>query len=301
MANDEQAQVLDLRKRGVVYQLPDMEKALVRRNITYKTVEELDLKLDVYYPTNHARGTRLPAVIFLHGDASPDFVREMKESGQLVDWGRLTAASGLIAVTANHRSTEGLMNVAGVANDVDDLISYVREHSKELDINSHRLGIWMCSGGGLFGLRAALYETPDFVRSIVCYYGLTELEAYYNLIYNNILHGRDDEEDLEQPFPTFTEGDFAEFSAPELLRMREGEVAPLFIARAGLDFSELNDGLDRFIAEALAQNVNLTVLNHPTGQHAFDVLDDDARSREIIKATLVFLQTHLLTEKTHHK
>ncbi len=30
-----------------------------------------------------------------------------------------------------------------------------------------------------------------------------------------------------------------------------------------------------------------------TGMHAFDILNDDARTREIIKATLAFLQEHV--------
>jgi hypothetical protein len=34
-------------------------------------------------------------------------------------------------------------------------------------------------------------------------------------------------------------------------------------------------------------------MNHPNGMHGFDILNDDARTREIIKATLAFLQEHL--------
>lgn len=34
-------------------------------------------------------------------------------------------------------------------------------------------------------------------------------------------------------------------------------------------------------------------MNHPNGQHGFDIFNDDARSREIIKATLAFMHEHL--------
>jgi hypothetical protein len=34
-------------------------------------------------------------------------------------------------------------------------------------------------------------------------------------------------------------------------------------------------------------------MNHPTGRHGFDILDDDARSREIIARTLDFLKARL--------
>jgi hypothetical protein len=67
---------------------------------------------------------------------------------------------------------------------------------------------------------------------------------------------------------------------------------PMFIARAGLDSPDLNDGLDRFVQAALRNNVAVELFNHPTGQHGFDIEDDNARSREILKRTVEFLQTH---------
>ncbi len=37
----------------------------------------------------------------------------------------------------------------------------------------------------------------------------------------------------------------------------------------------------------------LDLLNHPEGRHSFDILDDDARSKAIIRHTLEFLREHL--------
>jgi hypothetical protein len=34
-------------------------------------------------------------------------------------------------------------------------------------------------------------------------------------------------------------------------------------------------------------------MNHPTGEHGFDILNNDARTRAIIKATLAFLHEQL--------
>ncbi len=45
--------------------------------------------------------------------------------------------------------------------------------------------------------------------------------------------------------------------------------------------------------EALAHNVMIDVLTHPTGQHAFDILDDTPRSHVIIRQTLDFMMLHL--------
>jgi hypothetical protein len=47
------------------------------------------------------------------------------------------------------------------------------------------------------------------------------------------------------------------------------------------------------VGRALAVNVSLDLLNHPAGRHGFDILDDDARSREVIARTIDFLRARL--------
>ena len=43
----------------------------------------------------------------------------------------------------------------------------------------------------------------------------------------------------------------------------------------------------------VATTVLAAALNHPAGRHGFDILDDDARSREIVARTFDFLKAHL--------
>jgi len=54
-----------------------------------------------------------------------------------------------------------------------------------------------------------------------------------------------------------------------------------------------NDALDRFVGAALAVNRPVTLMNHATGPHAFDLFDDTRTSRDIVKRVLAFLQFHL--------
>ena len=67
----------------------------------------------------------------------------------------------------------------------------------------------------------------------------------------------------------------------------------LLVARTGLDHPWLNAGTDRFVQEALARGATLDLLNHPNGRHAFDILDDDARTKEILRRALDFLRERL--------
>lgn len=69
---------------------------------------------------------------------------------------------------------------------------------------------------------------------------------------------------------------------------------PMFLARAGADeVPRLNETLDRFVTAALKRDLPITVVNHPGAPHAFDLLHDNERSREIIRQVLAFLRFHL--------
>jgi len=73
---------------------------------------------------------------------------------------------------------------------------------------------------------------------------------------------------------------------------------PIFIARAGKDqFAGVNAALDRFVDRALAANLPITLVNHATAPHAFDLFDDSDGTREIIGQMLAFLRFHLMAAR----
>ena len=265
--------------KRVVYTLPGMEQIQVHKNITYKTVDGTDLKMDVYYPTDLQANSHRPAVILVHGEGvDPAVLKDAKDWEVFVSFGQLIAASGLIAVTFNHRSTEDLTRYEA-ANDVDDLITYIRDQAESLHIDKEHLCLWAISAGVPTGLRAAMHEPHPFLRCIVAYYGPMDLRQVRKFF---------------ESFPSeVTDETLREFSAISYLEKNSSEIPPMFIAKAGLDYPFLNESIDRFVMEASSKNVPITFMNHPTGHHSFDLLDDDARSREIIRNTLEFINEHL--------
>ncbi|QBD74859.1 alpha/beta hydrolase [Ktedonosporobacter rubrisoli] len=267
----------ELDKLHVVYRLPAMKQVLVRKDIIYKTVEGKDLKLDIYYPPNMPPATCRSAVILVHGGAQEAQVEHIREDLQYVSWCRLIAASGLIAVLFQHRSDDNYRRITSVGRDVSDLFAFVQQQGTALGIDPRALGIWCCSSGALYGLSAALRGTQAYIRCLVAYYGgMTLLNHKY-------FHFSPEEEEIVRVY-----------SPDYLLSCADAaKVAPLFIARAGQDRPFLNEILDEFVMLACRRNVPLTLMNHPTGVHGFDILNNDARTHEIIKATLAFLATHL--------
>lgn len=148
------------------------------------------------------------------------------------------------------------------AADLDALLAHLRQNADALGIDKNRLGVWACSGHVPLALAALARKdhAPGPTGP-----GLRCAVLLYGMM-----------SDLDEP--------------PAL---------PLFIARAGRDqFEGFNDSIDRFVAKALAGNRPLTFVNHATGPHAFDLLDDSETSRAIVRQVLGFLRSQLLVDAT---
>lgn len=255
----------------VVLRLPEMDAVGVHRGLVYRTAAGQPLHMDVYSPPRPARAR--PAVLLVHGGPTPR--TGAKNMGVFVSYGELLAASGFVAVTFDHRFLAP-DRLSDAREDVAAAVEYVRSDGVQLGIDPDRLALWAFSGGGPF-LAAPLRERPAWLRAVVAYYAML---------------------DLSQP-PAGTDDTIGperrrEFSAVEGLGEEARSAPPLLVARAGLDSPWLNDGIDRFVQAALAKGATLDLLTHPDGRHGFDILDDDARSRQVIERTLAFLRDHLL-------
>ncbi|HUS09124.1 MAG TPA: alpha/beta hydrolase [Pyrinomonadaceae bacterium] len=265
--------ISEIASKRIVYNVPLMKRVSVRKNLTYKRVNGAELKLDVYSLAAMRRGRR-PAVIFIHGGRiPPNLLTTPKEWGAFVSFGQLVAASGFVGVTFNHRfyAWESLVDSQ---NDLMDLIAYVRAHADEFGVDGNRIVLWAVSAGGIF-LSQPLRDRPPYIKCLVGYYAELDLRN----------------ERASAP-TSVSDETLRDFSPAYHLSKGSRGVPPIFIARAGLDDTTLNAGLDRFVQVALSSNVTLDLANHATGHHGFDVEDDDERSREILKRTIEFIKLH---------
>jgi acetyl esterase/lipase len=91
-------------ERQIVYRVPGMEKVKIHQDVTYKSVEAKDLKMDIYTPSGLSAESCLPAVIFIHGGYLPPTITVLpKDWGMFKSYGKLMAASEFIGITFNHR------------------------------------------------------------------------------------------------------------------------------------------------------------------------------------------------------
>jgi len=170
------------------------------------------------------------------------------------------ASFGMVAVTYAPQEPD---------RDAVGVIRQVRAEAGLLGIDASRLGIWACSGHVPVAL-SLLMSGEAGLRCAALLYGymLDAAEAAAQFRFVNASAGR---------------------SVDDLPRD-----LPLLIVRAGRDeMPGLNAGIDAFVAQALRANLPLTLINHHTAPHAFDIGEDTDASRLTVMRTLAFLQLNL--------
>ena len=256
-------------KKRVVYTIPGMDAVPVRQDEPYRAMAAGPLTIDLYYPPDSKSGTRTPAVIFVTGFSDPGAEKmlgsKFKDMGSFVSWAQLVAVSGLVGITYTNSEPA----------DVHDVLRHVRQNAASLGIDENRIGVWACSGHGPNALSVLMAHGRDLRCAVLAYPYTLDLDGSTRIA----------DAAKQFRFVTPAAGKSVKDLPPDLA---------LFVARAGRDqMPGLNDALDRFVAAGLAANLPLTVMNHATGPHAFDLFDDTSTSREIVKHALAFLQLHL--------
>jgi acetyl esterase/lipase len=265
---------MNLVNRPVVLKISGMDEVRVKDNVLYKKEANADfLLMDLYTPPN-PRGL-LPVVILIHGGVESDDPIKPKDWGFYRSWGRLVAASGMAAVTFNHRVGFPNPNLEQGDRDVSDLIAFVRSHAQEWGLDPNRICLASYSAGGPM-LSRPMRDVPSYIRALVAFYSFLDIQQ-------SALHKQ-----------YMSPEQLREFSPIQQLAQNAGRLPPIFVTRAGRDqIPDLEPGLDRFVTEAIARNASLEFWNHSQGVHGFDNQNDDERSREIVRAALEFMRTHL--------
>jgi hypothetical protein len=265
----------EISKKRVVLELPGADAVTVRRDVAFDALDTDPLVMDLYYPAN-SDGQRSPAVVIVAGYRDAGFERMLgcrfKDMGSSTSWARAIAASGMVGIAYTNREP---------SDDLHMLLQHLRDHAEALSIDENRFGLWSSSGNAPLALSMLMPERRENVRcAAFCYSYMLDLDgatpvadAAAKFGFVNACAGR---------------------TAADV-----GKEVPLFIARAGQDQTPgVNASLDAFVRSALTHNLPFTLVNHPTGPHAFDLFDESEMSRDIVRRLLAFLRFHLQAPAT---
>ncbi|MEO5616356.1 MAG: alpha/beta hydrolase [Candidatus Eisenbacteria bacterium] len=248
-----------------VLRMPGEDSAVVRRDLTYRTIAGKALRFDLYLPP----GTVSPrgAIVFASGGS------DTREWAIYQSYGRLAAAHGLAGVVYEKRYERSQV-LDGVA-DTEALLDHLRDRGASLGVDPSRLVLWGFSAGGKL-LGTGINPRRQEVRALIGFYPVLDLAAELRL-YPDSLRAR------------------AKNSASpsDMLEARPVALPPTLIVRAGLDSPGLNSGIARFVRIALDANRTIELINVAEGRHGFDQLDDTEESRRAIRRAFAFAREHV--------
>jgi hypothetical protein len=262
MNEEERAAIIrEIAKKTVRYQMPGTSEVF-ERNAAYDAGGE-DIPMAIYYPRPPSTGERSPAVVMAFGYLDP--AGHVRQYGPVTSWARLIAASGVASVL--YGTNEPAANIHAV-------LKHLRRHADTLGLDASRIGLFAASGNVPVALSAMMRE-PKLTCAALLYGYTMDLdgstivaEASAQALFVNACAGKA-VDDLPND-------------------------VPMLVVRAGRDqFAGLNDALDAVVARALARNLPLTLVNHPTGVHGFEFEEDTDTSREIVTDVLSFFRAKL--------
>jgi hypothetical protein len=254
------------RKRLVV-PIANVDGIAVRKGIPVPA--RSGLALDLYRPPT-GDSDLVGAVIFVTGvpDAGARRILgcAVNEMAAFSSWASAAAAAGMMGVTFTTTDDPAL--------DLQAVVTHLQTQGESLGIDGRRCALWACSAHVPCGL-GLLLSMPDAVRcAVFCYGFMLDLDDSHAVA------------DAQRTLG---------FANPaQGCRVDELPPTPLLVARAGQDaVAGVNVSIDRFVRHALAHNLPLTLINHHSGPHAFDLDDDAAATRRIVTEILSFLRSHV--------
>lgn len=254
-------------EQHLVYRTPAMDAVEVDRDRTYADGASPDLAMDVYRRPD-ASAPPAPAVILTTGYSDVGGRKllgcDLKDMAAYVDWARLLASAGIVAVT--YRNEDPL-------RDARRVLAHLIANAGTYGIDAGRIGLWSCSGNVPTAL--ALFAGEPRLACAAMLYG-----------YLMDLPGNDE--------VATAAAQFGFVNATRGLEIGSVRDRPLLVVRAGRDeMPGLNASLDRFTAAALGANLALTVVNQAAGRHAFDIADSSDASIAAIRQVVGFFVAEL--------
>jgi hypothetical protein len=253
----------------VLFELPSTDKVIVKKNIIYQNIADSTLKMDIYYPPDFKFQEKIPAIIIVYGCSNEGQLKLLGD--QFRNWSvhislcKIIAASGMAAIIYETTNPE---------NDLITLTKYILSNHDRLSIDDNKIGSFTSSSNTPVAITNALNTSTNIFKCAVVYYGIFLTNGLERLPQTDSVFG---------------------FQNPRLSEPTNwNKNVPLFIVKAGLD----NDpyayrSLLDFYNNAINQNLPVTLINYPNGQHGFDFLDDNDTTKMIIKSTLDFWKFYL--------
>ena len=264
---------------------------------TFSSVDERDLKMDIYAPQvkNENNGA---AIISIHGGGW-----NARTRNDFPQWNEWLAANGFTVFDIDYRLAPQPNYLTATA-DVKCAILFIKQNAAEFNISPDRIGLFGRSAGGHLALLAA-YSAGDSrlspgcsannqtenVRAVVSIYAPIELIwAYDNPANQRVLDGPKTLADFLGGNPHDSDEIRERFLLASPLTHVSNDTPPTFFVHGGQDQIVREENMQFADEKLTAQNIAHKTIFIPYAQHGFDYNIHGIGSQIIKPAMLDFLR-----------
>lgn len=250
----------------------------------YKTVEDNDLKVDIWYPNQSKES--YPLVVFAHGGG---WVSGFRNQPNNISWCRYLAANGFAAASIDYRY--GIKNqMQDILLHYDHALSYLKDNAKELKICPKKIILMGLSAGGHLSLLYASYYSYKADKKRL--EGICGVVSYYA------------PSDLKDLISSKSRSLFAKFATITTLKDKKKKTVkyyspiswisekmlPVLIVHGKEDRTVPFSSSTKLAGKLKEFGVTYKFLVHPKGEHCFEMSSKDLQTTKILRTTIKWMK-----------
>lgn len=255
----------------------------------YKKIDDKDLKMDIWYPSN--KYTKFyPLVYFCHGGG---WISGFRNQPNNVSWCKYLADKGFAVASIDYRY--GYKNtMQDILSDYSDGLKYLKRRHKKFNIDKSNIILMGLSAGGHLSLLYSTYhtlkdpsdESMKGIKGVVAYYSPTDLK--------DIL-----DEDNKSLFARFATKQTMKGSPEDLKKIYEyyspinyvsESMIPTLMVHGINDNTVPFSSSVKFVKKLNEYNVKHNFLVHKKADHSFDTKLKDYATVNILDKTVRFIR-----------
>lgn len=268
------------------------KKKFEMQTYVYKETDELDLKVDIWYP-NKVRD-KYPLVYFCHGGG---WISGFRNQPNNISWCSMLADRGFAVASIDYRY--GYKNtMLDILSDYGDGLKFLKDNSEDFKLDIDNISLVGLSAGGHLSLLYSCYFTflgengkkfMEGIRSVVGYYSPTNLEDLVVDDSKSLLARFGIKQTLKGS-PT-REKDIYSFYSP-ITYLGENMI-PVLLAHGEEDRTVPFSSSVKFCKKLLDYKIPYEFLIHKTADHSFDTTLKDYTTINILEKTIRFMKKYL--------
>ncbi len=230
----------------------------------FATNNGIELKLDVYSPTDETRNGK--SVIVVHGGSWNAGVRN-----DFPQWNQWFTQNGFTVFDIDYSLTQP--NYLSAVDDVKSAVKQVKNNATEFNISPDKIILLGRSAGGHLALISAYSadNSDEKVSAVISIYAPTDLLwDYDNLANEYVIDGRGTLSNFLGGSPHQSDEMRKRYLQSSPIENTSAETPPTLLIHGGKDQLVLLENMNRLSAKLNKLNITNDTLYIPYGQHGFD-------------------------------